>query len=356
MHIIDNLNFGGAEKMLVTVCKELSEYNNIIVTLTKENAFEEDLQCYKYICLNMKPRLSSLAAAIKLRWVINKYNPDIVHSHLYWPTLIARMATPKAIPLINTIHTFPASSVDYKRWYMRFIDRLSYRFSRSIIVAVAKGSLEEYFDMIKRVPRNAYVLYTFVDVKIFKRKTITSPIASDAIRLISIGSLKEQKNQQYLIEAFKQLKENNIELHIYGEGPLRGKLESSLEQNGIKNIVLKGMVKNIHQVIDEYDLFVMSSTYEGFSLATLEAMALNMPMLLSDIASFKEQCADTAEYFNLADPVDFVVRLKELLSDKTKLERLGNNASKRVLDNFTLAHHMQGLRSIYTSALKKYHN
>jgi glycosyltransferase involved in cell wall biosynthesis len=113
------------------------------------------------------------------------------------------------------------------------------------------------------------------------------------------------------------------------------------------------MVKNINEIIPQYDLFTMASQYEGFSLAVLEAMALGMPMLLSAIASFKEQCADTAIYFDLENTDDFLAKLKDLCSNKLKLQQMGNNAKQRVLANFTLEHHLKGLRSIYAETLKQ---
>src|SRR5690606_17609701 len=103
--------------------------------------------------------------------------------------------------------------------------------------------------------------------------------------------------------------------------------------------------------IPEYDLFVMSSPLEGFSLAVLEAMALKMPMLLTDIPSFREQCVSTAIYFNLNDTDDFISKLLHLISDNEQRIALGEAALQRVLANFTLEHYMKGLRDIYVKTL-----
>ena len=100
-----------------------------------------------------------------------------------------------------------------------------------------------------------------------------------------------------------------------------------------------------------YDLYVMSSLFEGSSLSVFEAMALQMPLLLSDIPSFREQCADTAIFFNLDDPDDFAGKLKKLVADSAFRNALAVAAKQRVLNNFTLEHHMAGLRKIYTATL-----
>jgi glycosyltransferase involved in cell wall biosynthesis len=352
LHITQDLGRGGAETMLVAVVKELSDYNNIIVTLNDKNHFENELECDTYICLNTSSLMIPVAA-IKLRKIISKYKPDIVHSHLFWPTITARMGTPKNIPLITTIHAFIATSTEYKKPYIKWIDKISYRFRKSIIIAVAKGAMDEYFSFLNLKPYKAYTLYTFVDTRIFNTENTLPKNKSSIFLLISLGALREQKNHQYFINAFKQLRNSNFELHIYGTGPLEQKLKKMIQENNISNVVLKGEIKNINQVIKQYNLFVMASTFEGFSLAVLEAMALEMPLLLSDTASFREQCEDTAEYFNLTDENQFVAKLKELSSARLKLQALGSAAKHRSLSNFTLEHHMKGLRNIYLKTLNK---
>jgi glycosyltransferase involved in cell wall biosynthesis len=60
-----------------------------------------------------------------------------------------------------------------------------------------------------------------------------------------------------------QLKHENIELHIYGVGPLEKSIEELIAKTGAK-VILKGEVRNIEKIIPQYDLYLMSSTFEGF--------------------------------------------------------------------------------------------
>lgn len=351
LHIIYNLGRGGAETMLVTVVKELTDYNNIVVTLFPKNHFKDELTCDKYYCLNLSSIIHLPFASGRLRKIIKDNNVDIVHSHLYWPTVLARMATPKKIPLITTIHAFIASAIEYKKWYIKLLDKISYSFHKNIIVTVAEGALNEYFHFLKVKPYKAYALHTFVDVKIFNGNNASSKKENDQIfRLITIGNLRKQKNHAYLLEAFKLLDNNKFQLDIYGEGLLRKEMEAMINNNNL-NVHLKGEVKNIERLINQYDLYVMSSTFEGFSLSVLEAMAMKIPLLVSDITSFREQCENTAVYFNLDNKNDFVEKLKKMSIDKNYLNQLGEAAHERAVNNFTLEQHMEGLRKIYTEVL-----
>ena len=135
--------------MMVRVIKELNEYEHVIVTLFPLNNFGDELKCDKLICLNLGSLFSMPLAVFKFRKMVRAEKPDIVHTHLFWPTIIARVAVPGKIPLITTIHAFIASSVEYKNWHIRFLDNISFRFRKSITIVVAKGALNEYFSFLK---------------------------------------------------------------------------------------------------------------------------------------------------------------------------------------------------------------
>jgi glycosyltransferase involved in cell wall biosynthesis len=353
IHFIFDLARGGAETMMVRVIKELTEYENVVVTLFPLNRFGSELKSDKLICFNLSSLFQLPLAIFKLRQVIRKEKPDLVHTHLFWPTIIARMAVPRRIPLITTIHAFIASSVEYQNFHVRVLDKITYRLRKTSIIAVAKNALTEYFTLLKLKPHKAYTLYTFVDTAIFNttkmaQQTTDSPI----FKVISVGALRKQKNYGYLIEAFAKIKDQPFELHIYGEGDIQGVLEQQVKETGAK-VVFKGIVKNIEQIIPEYDLFTMSSTYEGFSLSVLEAMAMQIPLLLSDTPSFREQCENTCLFFDLGNTEDYKNKIQVLFQDKLLRRTLAAKAEQRVLNNFTLQHHMKQLRSIYSSTIEK---
>jgi len=350
IHFIFNLGRGGAETMLVRVIRELNEYENIVVTLFPVDHFGEELKCDKLICLNLRSLFGLPFSVFTFRKLLKRERPDAVHTHLFWPTVIARFAVPKKIPLITTIHAFIATSVEYKHWYIRFLDKVSYRYRKSVIIVVAKGAMKEYFSFLKLKPWKAYVLYTFVDVNRFNSSIAAIKESSPVFRAISVGALRTQKNYRYLVGAFAQIKDLPVELHIYGTGNLLNELQQQINETGAR-VVLKGEVKGIEKIIPQYDLYVMPSTFEGFSLSVLEAMAMGMPLLLSDIASFREQCDGIAEFFSLGDQQDFIEKLKKIMaSDPAALNAMGERAKNKAVSQYTLEHHMQGLRKIYAEA------
>jgi glycosyltransferase involved in cell wall biosynthesis len=351
VHIIDNLGRGGAETMLITVLQHLQAYNNVLVTLTAENEFAEPLPCNQYYCLHANSKWHIPAAAIKLRRIIKRHQAVLVHSHLFWSTAVARLATPAKIPLVTTIHAFVKSSLEYQPWHMRLAEQLGYRYRKSTIVAVAKGAIAQYFELVGLPPANAYHLYTFADTALYKQvEKVDKKSTTQPLRIVTVGNLKEQKNHQFLLQAMRQLKDQPITLHVYGKGPLHQSLQQTIATQQL-NVVLKGQVCNVHEMLGQYDVFVMSSNYEGFALSVLEAMACGLPLLLSDIESFREQCADTACYYKPGNVADFVQQLQQLQHHVQKRSELAAAANSRMQQHFTLPIHLQNLGSIYNQVL-----
>ncbi len=352
LHFIYDLGRGGAETMLVKVLKELPEYENIVVTLYDNNQFGKELSCDRFICLRQRSLFFFPLTAFTLRKLIKKYRVNLVHTHLFWPTIIARMATPRHVTLVTTIHAFIATSVEYKKWFIRLLDKCTYRLRRSVVIGVAKGATAEYFSFLKIKPYRSYSIYTFADTAVFSQETVNKKKEHGPFRVISVGALRLQKNHRFLVDAFRLLKTDNIQLDIYGEGPLRKELQEQISLSGVA-INLKGMATNMHEILPQYDLFVMSSTFEGFSLGVLETMAMKVPMLLSDIVSFREQCDDTAVFFSLQDTREFAQKLKTLADNPEQRRQLSEKAYARVMENFTLAHHMKQLKQVYSENIEQ---
>jgi glycosyltransferase involved in cell wall biosynthesis len=351
VHFIYNLGRGGAETLIVNTCRNLTEYEHIIVTIQNTNHFEQELNGIKHLSLNLSLKELFLfpLAVRKFRKLLNALNPDMVHAHLLWPIAIARCSVPNHIPLITTIHGYVSQLVDYKKWYFRWLDKYTFRLRDTVVVAVSKGALREYLDFHGKSPSQSKVIYTFADnSKFIAGKT---NLHNENFKLIHVGALRYQKNQKMLVEIMSHLKELPIELHIYGEGDQREDLAKSIKESGA-NVKLMGQHQRLYEVLPEYDALIMTSHYEGFSIGVLEAMACQLPLILSNIPSFREQCEETALYFDLNQPQQAVQHIKTLMQDPSKAMQLGRSAQKRFEQNFTKEKYLEQIRTLYHHSLK----
>lgn len=347
LHLIYSLGRGGAETMLVQVLKKLTDYHNIVVTLTDTNHFGDELECDEYICLHQPRLLSFPIAAIKLKKLISSRSIFLVHSHLPMANFTARLAVPAHIPLVTTIHNSIASSGDYKKWFIRFIDKTTYAFRPSTIIGVSQTAMDDYFKVLQLKKKSAILLYNFVDTNLYAFSTEVRK--GDGFKLISVGALSAQKNMNFLVNALGSLNHDNVLLDIYGKGQLQQPLQELIELNKA-NVVLKGQVSNIAATLQQYDVFVMSSLFEGFSLSVLEAMAAGLPLLLSDIPSFREQCKHHALYFSLDEPNDLVQKIEWLYNNPELRKKMAVAAKEYVHQHFTIQQHIKSLIEIYESS------
>lgn len=350
LHVIPSLGRGGAETLLVNVTRALTEFDHLIVTFDPANHFEAAEINAQVICLHLPSVGHYPKAVFRLRKLIGKHGPDLVHTHLYWPTVIARLAVPRSIPLVSTVHAFISGAPEYRKTYIRLLDRYSFRRRPSLLLAVAEGALQEYLSMLRASSTDTRVLHTFVDPAFFSLEPVGVNADAASFPMVSVGALREQKNQRLLLEALHQLREEPVTLDMFGSGPLQESLLQQLHQFPAK-VTLKGEVRNIRSLLPGYSLFVMSSAYEGFSIAVLEAMALRIPLLLSDIPSFREQCGDTAVYFEPGNASDCARKIRVLMADAATLKRNSDAAYQRVKELYTMEQHLRGIRAVYHECL-----
>jgi len=147
--------------------------------------------------------------------------------------------------------------------------------------------------------------------------------------IISVSRLIRLKGLQYLIPAFKAADLGDLKLAIVGDGEYQEELEKLAGND--PRIVFTGAKSGaeLNQIFSGAKLFVQSSEMEGLSISLLEAMAHGLPCLVSDIVANREAAAETAEYFESKDIEDLEKRLRSLMPDEEKLNRLGEMGKAR---------------------------
>jgi glycosyltransferase involved in cell wall biosynthesis len=125
--------------------------------------------------------------------------------------------------------------------------------------------------------------------------------------LISIGRLVHQKGYIYLLQALKRLlKDQDVNLVILGDGPLRNSLEKLTNELDItNNVFFLGYVENPFKFISNSQVFVLGSLYEGFPNAMIEAMACGIPIVSTDCQSGPREILAPMK-FDL-NPIDYSV-------------------------------------------------
>jgi glycosyltransferase involved in cell wall biosynthesis len=300
LHIINSLTIGGAETLLANSLSPggLQEHTENYLLYFNQSSNLLDLidKDVKIICLKYKGGFDIWRLLREIRSVITENKIEIVHSHLTPAGVYTHLVCPGGVKHVHTIHSTYSMEIE-TRWFMRFIDRYLFLERKNCHII----SLSDYTkaDLLKslRFKGELFVLNNFVADRYFSLPQKKYNLITGKLHVVAVGALKELKNFEYLLEVFEHLAAQEIYLDIYGDGD-QAKYEEIIQNKNLK-IRMMGRIDDMATVIQQYDLFIMPSKYEGFPLSVFEAMAAGLPLMLSDIEPLTSIVKENAIYFQL---------------------------------------------------------
>ena len=226
-------------------------------------------------------RLAAIARAIEAS------APDVVISRAVQVNVPVLMALRgRGYPTIVTEHGDRALRADadggfpWRKWLWYRLRRLCYPFAFRL-VSVSRA-IDEHFSWLPS-ERRAVIYNPFPEVA-----SVGARAQPDRPRLVAVGRLSHDKGFDVLIRAFARIARRFAawQLHILGDGDLREELQQLSEELGLRDQVLfAGEVANPLAALQQAQLFVMASRYEGFPNALGEALSCGLPAIATDCPS-----------------------------------------------------------------------
>lgn len=252
----------------------------------------------------ISPR-SDLASVVQLRRLVKREGSfDVIHGHSSKGGAIARLAGRLAgIPTVYTPHSLIMSSPEIsgaKRVAYTLVERILGACATSKMIAVSEDE-RDFILGLKLVPKERVVLINngldeqtlayFSGSGVNREATDERPLIFGSIMRFSA-----QKAPGHLVEAFARLVRGlpqvPLRLVVAGDGELLAEVREQARRSGVdENISLLGWRTDVAGVLHGYDVFVISSLYEGFSYAILEAMTAGLPIVSTDVFGIKETAA-----------------------------------------------------------------
>lgn len=304
LHIIPTLRKGGAERIAMDMCAELSIRAGIEVRLVYLNnvvEYDTDGVQYDLQYIASSVRLSLTKPAIyniaELEKLIKTWQPDVIHSHLFEAEIVSRSVTYPQAKWFSHCHdnmhqleAFSLATLGSKKRITEYYER-TYLLKRyranggNKFIAISKDA-QQYFERVLPSDLN-YVTHipNAINSNRFAKPADHVKQASDALQLVTVGSLVDKKNQTMLVDVVQELtvRGTNVHLHILGNGPNRQKLQAKIDASDLsKHITLHGNVAKVEEYLWNSDIYVHGAYYEPFGLVLVEAMAAGLPVVSLD--------------------------------------------------------------------------
>ena len=356
-HIINSYSdkLGGAEILVRSIHKHLiqDDFKSSIFGLLKCSDDINDAQT-----ANLETPYSFRAfSAIKNYCINNVSDQDIIHAHLFpanfFCSIIKILGFTNA-KLITTEH----STYNRRRgkFWGKIIDKIIYK-SYDHIISISNGTKKKLIEWLPETKNRIIVIKNGCTLK--HKKPIIREKNKSTIKLVSVGALKTAKNYELTIKSIIHIKDLDFKWTIAGDGALRNKLNKEIEKLGlIDKIKFIGRVDPIWPLLEQSDIFIITSIWEGFGMAAVEAMNSTLPIVASDIPGLKEivgfEESKCALFVNPLDDYDISNKIKELILSHDLRIKLGINGFS-LSNNFKISKMLNEYTKLYKN-LKKAHN
>jgi glycosyltransferase involved in cell wall biosynthesis len=310
-HVITKLELGGAQEVALYAVSHLdrSKFRPILVTgpgglLTDQAKTLPGVDVHVLSSLARRVHvLADLVAFVELTRLFRRLQPTIVHTHSSKAGILGRWAAWYArVPvIIHTIHGYgitPAQPPLLRR-ILILLERMT-GWITTHWIAVAQADIEKGIEWRLFDRRQVSIVRPGIDPHPFQ--TGIDEITRDALRtefgvgpdeylVGTVACLKPQKAPEDFVAVAKQVCEAipNARFALIGDGDLRPKIESLIEVNGLqKRLYLAGWRRDISTVMKIFDVFLLTSHWEGLPRVLLEARTIGLPVVATRVGGVEE--------------------------------------------------------------------
>lgn len=332
---IGSLNKGGAERVFVNLAEYFQNKGYQIVMVTQYQKEDEYVlaEGIRRVISDIPPKETTGSRAVnfyrrmsRLHRIWKKERPDLVLSCVGKNNFMAVVTTmfTKTKPVVSVVGE---AKEEYPNRLMKALANLLFPFASGVILQTERS--KSFFS--QRVSRTSVILPNSLN-PLFIRERFRGEREK---RIVSVGRLDANKNHEMMIRAFAGLAGRYPEytLTIYGEGELREHLQKLIASLGLEEkVFLPGVVPDVAERIEKAALFLLVSYSEGVSNALIEALALGLPVIATDVPSGgTQELIRHGENGLIIPPGDeeaLKAAMERLLSDGEYAERLGEQAHK----------------------------
>jgi len=354
--IVNSLTTGGAEVLVAALSAEFARLGDrpLVIALcdaqTVGNSLETERRIVQeieaaggeFISLRLSASRNPLVGGRRLKSVLARFPPQIIHAHTVRALPMAALARSHA-PVLLTHHN---TRLPFPPWMFRLCDLMTDGY-------VAIGA--EVESILKQHARKQIVRIPNAASRRFKAGH-PRKLGSGPKTILSVGAISRQKNYGLAIEVAEALRTSGSLdplpcFRIVGGGGELSALRTKVAERGLDGFVeFLGERSDVPELMQGNDLYLNVSLYEGLPLTLLEAMASALPIVATDVPGNRELVENGANGTKapLGDAEAIARAIESLLSDPDRYERLSRGAIARSAD-FSIERCAERHRELYST-------
>lgn len=351
--IIGKLSVGGAERHFVNLINQLPITNRVAILISKEQStttLNDQLDKDVLLLHSTVRKRSALLDIFRLARTLRKLRCQVVHTHMFWPSLYGCIAARLAgIPVIvTTEHGENHWKKSVHRWLERYIiskiaDR---RFCVSQAILERRRDLDGVPESKLRIIANGTAVPE-APTKLWKHTEVV---------IGSVGRFVKQKDYSLFVELIAELRRRGHKVRgcIVGDGPEMQAIRETIERKGLYEVIeLPGLDTEVGKWFRYFDIYAVTSSEEGLPVSLLEAMAYGLPIVTTDVGAIHTVVRNESDGLVVSERnVElFADAVAVLLSKREIAEGYARSARQRVVKRYSIAAITQHYQSSYEEIL-----
>lgn len=356
VHVVDCMDVGGAEVLVADLCRlQRQQGHDVSIScLFRRGPLGEALE--REGCAVPVHGPGGLPRTMPRLWrYFRQARPDVVHCHNATPAIYAAVVArlTGAGCVLDTRHGLVAPP--YRKsleWKFAFAARFCHA-----IVAVCQATQHNLENAPGAARGKLTTVYNGAREPLRAEPGQAEAPAVSGFTLVHVARLAAAKDQATLVQAVALARKcvPNLQAWIIGGGPLLEPLTTlaqTLDLGGCLHFL--GEQQRVRPFLEQAQLFVLSSISEALPVSLLEAMALGLPVVVTDVGAMPEvveaaRCGRVAPHSNPEALAEAVIKLA---LDPAALRECGEAARRAYLERFTLQHMADSYMDIYRKCMR----
>jgi glycosyltransferase involved in cell wall biosynthesis len=351
LFLTGSLVHGGAERHTITLSNRLAERGHechFVYVKDDPSQLARLRGAASVRCLHAE-RYLDFGALREAASLVARLQPEVIVAvnqyALLYASLAKRWAASGSTAGASLAVTFHSTHIQGLKEQLKFLYLRPLFWSADCLVFVCEAQRRHWAARGVAARSNA-VIYNGVDLEEWRPMR---PAESERLRgLLGIAEsdyvigmcavLRPEKNHLQLIEALAALRRRGVPARalLIGDGPMRGEIEARARREGVEaDVLITGLQQDVRPFLAACDTFAVTSVTEAFSLAAVEAMALERPLVHSEVGGAAEMIQPGRQgfLFPVGDTRALIERLAAL-ADRDARRRMGARARETVESRF----------------------